>query len=142
MSDGAECVFPPGFVRRDGAPLPLTVRKQDGGFGYAATDLAALRCRLCRLGGKQVLYVVGTPQHQHLAMVFAASRMAGWADDTVRLVHVGFGSVLGRDKKMLKSRSGESISLRELLDEAVERARQLVDEKSPSLDECERSAIA
>lgn len=142
MSDGAVCVFPPGFVRRDGAPLPLIVRKQDGGFGYAATDLAALRCRLRRLGAKQVLYVVGTPQQQHLAMVFAASRMAGWADDAVRLEHVGFGSVLGPDKKMLKSRSGESVSLSELLDEAVERARQLVDKKSPSLDERERSAIA
>jgi arginyl-tRNA synthetase len=100
-----------------GAPLPLIVRKQDRGFGYVATDLAGLCCRLRTLCAKQVLYVVGTPQHQHLAMVFAASRMAGWADDTVRLEHVGFGSVLGPDKKMLKSRSGESISLGELLDE-------------------------
>lgn len=142
ISDGAVCVFPPDFVRRDGAPLPLIVRKQDGGFGYVATDLAALRCRLRTLCAKQVLYVVGTPQHQHLAMVFAASRMAGWADDTIRLEHVGFGSVLGPDKKMLKSRSGESISLGELLDEGIERARQLVDEKSPGLGEGERSAIA
>jgi len=89
-----------------------------------------------------VLYVVGTPQHQHLSMVFAVSRMAGWADDKVRLEHVGFGSVLGPDKKMLKSRSGESIGLVELLDEGVERARRLVDEKSPDLDERVRAAIA
>jgi arginyl-tRNA synthetase len=142
LSDGAVCVFPPGFLRRDGASLPLIVRKQDGGFGYAATDLAALRCRLLTLRARQVLYVVGTPQHQHFAMVFAASRMAGWADDAVRLEHVGFGSVLGPDKKMLKSRSGESVSLGELLDEGIERARELVDEKSPGLDELERSAIA
>jgi arginyl-tRNA synthetase len=142
VSDGAVCVFPTGFVRRDGAPLPLIVRKQDGGFGYAATDLAALRYRLRTLGAEEVLYVVGTPQHQHLAMVFAVARMAGWADDKVRLEHVGFGSVLGPDKKMLKSRSGESVSLGELLDEGVERARRLVDEKSPALDARERAAIA
>jgi arginyl-tRNA synthetase len=142
IDDGAVCVFPPGFVRRDGAPLPLIVQKRDGGFGYAATDLAAIRCRLCTLGAKEVLYVVGTPQHQHLSMVFAVSHMVGWADDTVRLEHVGFGSVLGPDKKMLKSRSGESISLDELLDEGVERARRLVDEKSPDLDKRVRAKIA
>jgi arginyl-tRNA synthetase len=142
IDDGAVCVFPPGFVGRDGAPLPLIVRKRDGGFGYAATDLAALRYRLRTLGAKQVLYVVGTPQHQHLSMVFAVSRMAGWADETVRLEHVGLGSVLGPDKKMLKSRFGESISLDELLDEGVERARRLVDEKSPNLDERVRAEVA
>lgn len=142
ISDGAVCVFPPGFIRRDGAPLPLIVQKSDGGFGYAATDLAALRYRVRTLGAKQVLYVVGTPQHQHLSMVFAVSRMAGWADDEVRLEHVEFGSVLGPDKKMLKSRSGESVGLIELLNEGVERARRLVDEKSPDVDERVRAAIA
>jgi arginyl-tRNA synthetase len=142
ISDGAVCVFPPGFVRRDGAPMPLIVRKQDGGFTYATTDLAALRYRLRSLDAKQILYVVGAPQHQHLAMVFAAGRMAGWADDTVRLDHVEFGSVLGQDRKMLKSRSGDGISLNDLIDEGVEKARRLVDEKSPNLSENERAAIA
>jgi arginyl-tRNA synthetase len=142
ISQGALCVFPPGFVGRNGEPLPLIVRKQDGGFGYGATDLAAIRHRLGKLGATRVLYVVGAPQQQHLAMVFAAARMAGWATDETRLEHVAFGSVLGQDKKMLKSRSGESVSLDELLDGAVERARQLVDLKSPELGDDERGRIA
>ena len=78
-SEGAICVFPPGFTGREGEPLPLIVRKQDGGYGYATTDLAALRYRVRTLGAQRVVYVVGAPQTQHLAMVFAAGRMAGWA---------------------------------------------------------------
>ena len=142
ISEGAVCVFPPGFVGRDGQPLPAIVRKQDGGFGYAATDLAAILHRTRTLAASRILYVVGTPQNQHLAMVFAVARLAGWIDDARTLEHVAFGSVLGPDNKMLKTRAGETVRLDALLDEAIERARKLVDEKSPELSEREKSAIS
>ena len=141
-SDGARCVFPPGFTNRDGEPLPLIVQKRDGGFGYAATDLAAVRDRVERLGADTLLYVVGTPQAQHLAMVFAVARLAGWLPDTVRCEHVAFGNVLGADHKMLKTRSGDTIKLIDLLDEAVERARQALDERGATDDPAERDALA
>ncbi len=141
-SQGAICVFLPGFTGRDGEPVPLMIRKQDGGYTYATTDLAALRHRVQTLGARRVIYVVGTPQTQHLAMVFETARRAGWIDAGVRLEHVAFGSVLGRDKKMLKTRAGDSIRLGALLDEAVERAARVVDEKSPQLDPATRARIA
>ncbi len=141
INDGALCVFPPGFLGREGEPLPLIVRKKDGGFGYGATDLAALRFRHEVLGGTRLLYVVGTPQQQHLAMVFAVAKLAGWLELPVRAEHVAFGSVLGDDRKMLKSRSGENIKLIELLDEAVERALEAVRE-NPDLPEAERLRVA
>jgi arginyl-tRNA synthetase len=141
INDGALCVFPPGFLGREGEPLPLIVRKKDGGFGYGATDLAALRFRHEVLGGTRLLYVVGTPQQQHLAMVFAVAKLAGWLEPPVRAEHVAFGSVLGDDRKMLKSRSGENIKLIELLDEAVERALEAVRE-NPDLPEAERLQVA
>jgi len=125
-SDGALCVFPPGFAGRDGEPLPLIVRKSDGGFGYAATDLAALRDRFGRLGADLALYVVGAPQAQHLAMCFAVANMAGWLPSPERAVHVPFGNMLGADRKMFKTRSGETVKLVDLLDEAVARAAAVV----------------
>jgi arginyl-tRNA synthetase len=141
-SEGAICVFPPGFTGREGEPVPLIIRKQEGGYGYATTDLAAVRHRIQNLGANRVIYVVGAPQSQHLAMVFAAARMAGWVPEGVRLEHVAFGSVLGQDKKMFKTRAGDSVSLAALLDEAVERARAVVDGKSPELEPAARTAIA
>jgi len=142
IDDGALCVFPPGFSGRDGEPLPLIVRKKDGGYGYGATDLAALRFRHEELGGTRLLYVVGSPQQQHLTMVFEVAKMAGWLAPPVRAEHVAFGSVLGDDRKMLKSRSGENIKLIELLDEAVERAAAAVLERNPDLPEEERATVA
>jgi arginyl-tRNA synthetase len=141
-SEGAICVFPPGFTGREGEPVPLIVRKREGGFGYATTDLAAVRFRVRELGANRVIYVVGSPQSQHLAMVFATARLAGWAGDAVRLEHVGFGSILGPDKKMFKTRSGETVSLASLVDEGIERAAKVVDEKSPDLDPETRARIA
>jgi arginyl-tRNA synthetase len=141
VDDGALCVFPPGFLGREGEPLPLIVRKKDGGFGYGATDLAALRFRHEVLGGTRLLYVVGTPQHQHFALVFETAKLAGWLAPPVRAEHVAFGSVLGENRKMLASRSGESIKLIELLDEAVERALEAVRE-NPDLPEAERLEVA
>jgi arginyl-tRNA synthetase len=122
INDGALCAFPPGFVNREGEPLPLIVRKQDGGYGYAATDLAALRYRTQTLHATRILYVVGSPQAQHLAMVFAVGALAGWLKPPARAEHVAFGSVLGADKKIFKTRAGDTVPLVALLDEAVERA--------------------
>jgi arginyl-tRNA synthetase len=139
---GAICVFPPGFIGRDGMPLPLIVRKQDGGFGYAATDLAALKYRVESLGAHRILYVVGAPQNQHFAMIFATARLAGWVGPGVRLEHVAFGSVLGQDGKMLKTRAGDAASLAALVGEAVDRARGIVDQGSSGLTEGERAHIA
>ncbi len=121
-SDGALCAFPPGFAGRDGEPLPLLVRKSDGGFGYAATDLAALRHRVLDLKATRLLYVVGAPQRNHFAMVFAVARQAGWLDGDVRAEHIEFGSILGTDGKMLRTRAGDSVKLAGLLDEADARA--------------------
>jgi arginyl-tRNA synthetase len=142
VSQGAMCVFPPGFTGRDGEAVPLIVRKQEGGYGYATTDLAAVRQRVSVLGANRIIYVVGAPQQQHLAMVFAVARLAGWAGDDVRLEHVAFGSVLGPDKKMLKTRSGDSVSLAALVEEAQARAAKIVDEKVPDLAPATRAEIA
>ena len=141
-SEGAWCVFPEGFVRRDGKPLPLIVRKGDGGYGYAATDLAAIRHRIDQLGADWLIYVVGAPQAQHLSMVFFTARAAGWLPDAARVDHVGFGSVLGADGKMFKTRAGRSVRLTDLLDEAVDRAQALIDEKDPDLSDDERKQLA
>ena len=141
-SDGARCVFPPGFTNRDGEPLPLIVQKRDEGFGYAATDLAAVRDRVAHLHADELLYVVGAPQAQHLAMVFAVARRAGWLPDTVRCEHVAFGSVLGPDRKMYKTRSGETVKLVELLDEAIERAHEALVARGTDLDDAARRELA
>ena len=141
-SDGALCLFPPGFTNRQGEPLPLIVRKSDGGAGYATTDLAAIRHRLRDLKATRLVYVVGLPQREHLAMVFEAARMAGWLAEPSRAEHVGFGSVLGSDRKMLRTRAGSSILLDDLLDEAVERAGAVVVDKAPSSRPSERADVA
>ena len=126
---GALCVFPPGFTNREGGPLPLIVQKSDGGFGYAATDLACIRHRVDVVGATRMLYVVGAPQAQHLEMCFAVSRMAGWLPSGVEAVHVPFGSVLGTDHRMLRTRAGTSVKLVDLLDEAVARAAEAMAER-------------
>jgi arginyl-tRNA synthetase len=141
-SDGAKVVFPDGFTNREGEPLPLIVRKRDGGYGYAATDLAAIRHRTQDLGATRLLYVVGLPQRQHLEMVYEAAREAGWLVPPARAEHVGFGSVLGPDGKMLRTRAGGSVKLVELIDEAVSRSAALVAEKNPELDEATRGEVA
>ncbi|MGC4897650.1 arginine--tRNA ligase [Micromonospora sp. DT31] len=140
-SDGADCVFPPGSVGRDGEPLPLIVRKSDGGYGYPATDLAALRHRTGTLGATRLLYVVGLPQRRHFEMVFAAAAQAGWLAAPVRAEHVGFGSILGPDGRMLRSRAGGSVKLVGLLTEAVERATALARERNPELGEAEAAEV-
>ncbi|HEX4862873.1 MAG TPA: arginine--tRNA ligase [Acidimicrobiales bacterium] len=141
LSEGAQCVFPEGFTNREGEPLPLIVQKSDGGYGYAATDLAAIRDRFGRLHADLALYVVGAPQAQHLAMCFEAGREAGWIPQGKEAVHVAFGSILGSDRRMFRSRSGDSVKLIELLDEAVARAAAVVEEHG-SLEPAEREEVA
>jgi arginyl-tRNA synthetase len=141
-SEGAEVVFPDGFSNRDGDPLPLIIRKGDGGYNYATSDLACVIDRVERIGADEMLYVVGAPQAQHLEMVFAVARSAGWLPDDARAEHVAFGSVLGSDRKMLKSRAGDTVKLAALLDEAVERAAEAVAEKNPTLDADARAEVA
>ena len=142
ISEGALCVFPEGFTGRDGQPLPLIVRKSDGGYGYATTDLAAIRHRVRDLGADRIAYVIGTAQELHLRMVFATAREAGWLTDEVEPTHVKIGSVLGEDGKILRTRSGASLRLMALLEEAVAKARGVIDELRPDLSEDERARIA
>ena len=121
-SAGAQVVYPDGFTGRDGAPLPLIVRKADGGFGYAATDLATIRHRVDDLAVDRVVYIVDHRQSQHFEMVFAVARAAGWLPDSVEVQHIGFGTVLGPDGRPFKTRSGETVTLTALLDAAEEAA--------------------
>ncbi|WP_331766435.1 arginine--tRNA ligase [Embleya sp. NBC_00896] len=141
-SAGAQCVFPEGFTNRDGDPLPLIVRKGDGGFGYAATDLATIRHRIRVLGATRMLYVVGAPQSGHLEMIFTTARDASWLAEPTRVEHVGFGSILGADGRMLRTRAGASLKLVDLLDEAVAKAAAVIVAKDPDLDEATRAAVA
>ena len=142
ISDGALCTFPAGFTGRDGQPLPLIIRKSDGGYGYGTTDLATIRYRVRELQADRVLYVVGAPQNVHLRMVMATARDAGWLPDTVEATHVQIGNVLGEDGKILKSRSGAPVKLMALLEEAVDRARAVIDASRPELTEEERAVTA
>jgi arginyl-tRNA synthetase len=141
-SGGALCVFPEGFSNREGEPLPLIIQKRDEGFGYAASDLAAVRDRVSNLHGDVLLYVVGTPQAQHFEMVFAVARLAGWLPAQVRCEHVAFGHVLGPDRKMFKTRSGQTVKLVALLEEAIERADAVLVERGSDLDLIDRRHLA
>jgi arginyl-tRNA synthetase len=142
VSDGAWCVFPPGFTNREGEPLPLIVKKSDEGFGYAATDLAAVRDRVTNLEADELLYVVGAPQSQHFDMIYAVARLADWLPERVRCEHVAFGNVLGPDRKMFKTRSGETVKLVGLIDEATERAYHALEERKSDLNDEQRSTLA
>ena len=141
--DGAECVFLEGVSGKDGKPLPLIVRKSDGGFNYATTDLAAIRYRFGAApdgdGARRVIYVTDAGQANHFAGVFQVARRAGWIPEGARLEHVPFGLVQGEDGKKLKTRAGDTVRLRDLLDEAVERCeadlRRRLQEEERSEDE-------
>ena len=141
-SEGALVVFPDGFKGRDGEPLPMIVRKRDAGYLYATTDLAAARYRLRVLGAQWIIYVTDARQAQHFAMVFQTLRQAGWADESVRLDHVPFGTILGPDRKPFKTREGGVVRLGDVIDEAEERAYAIVHSKSPDRPEDEKRRIA
>ncbi|MEG4585611.1 arginine--tRNA ligase [Microcoleus sp. MOSTC5] len=128
-SDGAKCVFVDGFTNKEGEPLPLIVQKTDGGYNYATTDLAAVRYRIQKDNAKRLIYVTDSGQANHFAQVFAVARKAGWIPDDVEIVHIPFGLVLGEDGKKLKTRSGETVRLQDLLDEAIVRTRQDLEDR-------------
>jgi arginyl-tRNA synthetase len=142
ISDGAVCVFPEGFKNKEGEPLPFIIQKSDGAYLYATTDLAALRYRVNELKANSIVYVTDSRQKLHFEMLFAVAKKAGWVGDEIKLSHVMFGTVLGEDGTPLKTRSGENVKLKELLDEAVERAKSVVEEKNPELPQDEKETIA
>ncbi|WP_424100144.1 arginine--tRNA ligase [Moorena producens] len=119
---GAKCVFLEGFTNKDGEPLPLIVQKSDGGYNYATTDLAALRYRTEHDQAQRIIYVTDSGQANHFTQVFQVARRTGILPENVEVVHVPFGLVLGEDGKKLKTRSGETVRLRDLLDEAIARS--------------------
>ena len=132
-SDGAKVVWVPGFTNREGDPLPLIVQARTGGFNYATSDITCVLDRVERLHATMLLYCIGTPQSQHLQMVFKVSEMLGVLVPPARAVHVNNGSVLGADRKMMKSRSGEPEMLLDLVDGAIERGRAVMTERSTEL---------
>ncbi len=133
-------------VRVDGIAEPALIRKGDGGFLYATTDIAAVKRRVQVLGGDELVYCVDARQSLHFRQVFGAAEKAGYTTrpdgSKARLEHAAFGTVLGEDNKPLKTRSGENVKLADLLDEAVERAARTVAEKNPELGESERREVA
>ncbi len=152
-SDRAVCVFPldstgspqAGFKNKEGKPLPFMIQKSDGAYLYATTDLAALRYRVNELKADKIIYVTDARQKLHFEMLFAVADMAGWNkrnSNKIDLVHVTFGSVLREDGTPLKTREGENVKLKELLDEAVKRAKKIVEEKNPELPAEQKEQIA
>ncbi|WP_408612596.1 arginine--tRNA ligase [Glycomyces luteolus] len=141
-SEGALCVFFDDITGPDDNPVPLLLRKADGGYGYAATDLAAIRYRIRDLKADQILYVVDARQALHFKQVFATARRAGWLTDEVEAVHVPFGTVLGPDGKPFKTRSGGTVRLMSLLDEAIAKASDVIAKKNADADPDDLAALA
>ncbi|MDO9318765.1 MAG: arginine--tRNA ligase [Gammaproteobacteria bacterium] len=141
-SEGAQCVFLEEFKGKEGSPLPAIVQKSDGGYLYATTDLAALRYRGKNLAAQRVLYVVDARQSLHFQQVFAIARKAGFVPGACSLEHIAYGTMMGEDGKPFKTRSGDTVKLRELLDESVRRAHDIVSAKSPELSPEHREQIS
>ena len=136
-SEGAICVFFDGDAKLD--EKPAIVRKADGGFLYATTDLATIDFRVQEWNADQIWYVVGAPQQLHFQQIFEATRKRGQHPS---MHHIAFGSILGEDRKLMKTRSGDNVQLVDVLDEAVERADRVIGEKNPDMDPCLRSEVA
>jgi arginyl-tRNA synthetase len=136
-SEGAICVFFPDIPEL--GEKPAIIRKSDGGFNYTTTDIATVDYRIRDLKGDTVWLVVGAPQILHFKQIIAIARREGYTAD---FRHITFGSILGENRKLMKTRSGENVLLRDLLDEAVERARKIIEEKNPDLSEAEKIDIA
>ena len=142
ISNGARCVFLPEFTGKDGETLPVIIQKTDGGYLYATTDLAAIQFRSFDLKAERSLYVVDARQSLHFQQVFAVAREAGFASEKISLEHIAYGTMMGSDGKPFKTRSGDTIKLVDLLDEAIRRAHALVSKKNPGLDEATYLEIA
>lgn len=149
-SEGAICVFSDGFHKPEKDPflvqkngewlaVPAIIRKADGGFLYATTDLATLDYRTQNFNADSIWYVVGAPQDKHFKQIFDIERMRGVTGD---FRHVAFGSILGKDRRPFKTRSGDTVSLQDVIDEAVARATKVVEEKSPDMPEDEKARVA
>lgn len=132
-SDGTKVVFLDEFKNQDNEPAAFIIQKKDGGFLYASTDLACLRYRINTLHGNRLLYVVDARQSLHFDELFTVARKAGWLPDAVHAEHVPFGTMMGKDGKPFKTRSGDTVKLMDLLNEAVTRASALVASKNPEL---------
>ncbi|EGZ44743.1 arginine--tRNA ligase [Neisseria wadsworthii] len=132
--DGAKVVFLEEFQNKEGEPAAFIVQKQGGGFLYSSTDLACIRYRVNQLNADRLLYVVDARQALHFQQLFTVARKAGWLSENVVAEHIAFGTMMGKDGKPFKTRSGDTVKLVELLDEAVERATALVQDKNAELD--------
>ncbi|MFG2782926.1 arginine--tRNA ligase [Streptomyces prunicolor] len=141
ISNGALCVFFDEIKGPDGNPTPLIVRKSDGGYGYAATDLSAIRDRVFNLKATNLLYVVDVRQSLHFKMVFETAKRAGWLNDDVTAYQLAFGTILGKDGKPFKTREGVSVKLEDLLDEAVQRATAVVRDKAEKVGLTEQEIV-
>ncbi len=143
VSDGAKCIFLDGFVNRNNEPLPLMVQKSDGGYNYASTDMAAVQQRVDIEQADRIIYLTDSGQSQHFAQVFAAAAKAGFVDKNhTQLDHAGFGLVLGEDGKKFRTRSGETVRLQNLLDEAILKAKNILLTRDRSWGEDDLNAAA
>lgn len=143
ISDGAKCIFLEGFQNREGNSLPLIIQKSDGGYNYDTTDMAAIRHRIFDEKAERMIYVTDAGQSIHFQMIFKAAQAAGWLDQkTLIAEHVPFGLVLGADGKKFRTRSGDTERLIDLLYTAVDKAKQIMDERNPEMSEKEKCHIA
>lgn len=143
ISDGAKCVFIEGFQNREGEQLPLIIQKSDGGYNYDTTDMASIYHRITQEKGERLIYVTDAGQATHFQMIFKTAEKAGYLDRTkVRVDHVPFGLVLGTDGKKFRTRSGETEKLIDLIQAAVDKARQILEERNPEMGAGEREELA
>jgi arginyl-tRNA synthetase len=143
ISDGAKCIFLEGFVNREGEPLPMMIQKSDGGYNYDTTDMAAIKHRIEVEKADQIIILTDAGQSQHFQMIFMAAEKAGYLDRSKVVVnHVPFGLVLGPDGKKFRTRSGETEKLIDLLTAAVDKAKAILDERSPEMDLQEKNVLA
>ncbi|MBU2896438.1 arginine--tRNA ligase [Vibrio hepatarius] len=140
--DGAQVVFLDEYKNKDGEPMGVIVQKRDGGFLYTTTDIACAKYRYETLGADRVLYFIDSRQHQHLMQAWTIVRKAGYVPEDVTLEHHAFGMMLGKDGRPFKTRAGSTVRLKDLLDEAEERAIRLIESKNPDLDTVEKQNIA
>ncbi len=141
-SEGATVVYLDEFKNKDGDPMGVIIQKKDGGYLYTTTDIACAKYRYETLHADRVLYFIDSRQHQHLMQAWTIVRKAGYVPESVTLEHQMFGMMLGKDGKPFKTRSGGTVKLTDLLDEAMERARNLVAEKNPNMPADELEALA
>ena len=140
--EGAVCFFSKTYKNKDGKPLPVIVQKRDGGFNYATTDLAAIRYRVSDLKAHRLIYVTDIRQAQHFDMVFEAARAMNWALKSVQLDHIGYGMILGKDKKPFKTRDGNTVRLKDVIAQSLEKAKHILDKNDRGFSDEEKEAVS